>query len=69
MGIVGIRSEGVATPNLSLQQTKSVQLPATTRGTTAKGDNSPIQQYLYPNTLTGIFIMLFISLVMIIGFL
>jgi hypothetical protein len=32
-------------------------------------DNSGIQQYLYPNTLSGIFIMLFIALMMIIGFL
>lgn len=68
MGIVGIKSEGVATPHLSLQQTKSVQLPATTIAN-AKGDNRSIQNYLFPNTLSGIFIMLFITMVMIIGFL
>jgi hypothetical protein len=33
------------------------------------GDNSGIRNYLFPNTLTGILIMLFIVLVMIIGFL
>ena len=69
MGIVGVKSEG-ATRNLSLQETKSVQLPATSplsnkRETT----KSTIGDYLYSNTLTGILVMLFIAFVMIIGFL
>lgn len=66
MGIVGVKSEG-ASPSLSLQQTKSVQLPATL---TNKRDSttSSIGDYLYSNTLTGILVMLFIAFIMIIGF-
>ena len=71
MGIVGVKSENVGAPHLSLQQTKSVQLPATDRLDTSKKatDNSNIKYYLYPNTLSGILIMLFIAVIMIIGFL
>ena len=69
MGIVGVKSEKTATPHLSLQQTKSVQLPATQRVAAAKLDNSNIKYYLFPNTLTGILVMLFIAFIMIVGFL
>ena len=69
MGIVGIKSEGHANSHLSLQQTKSVQLPATTKPIAVKASDSKIKDYLYPNTLTGIFVMLFIVFMMLIGFL
>jgi hypothetical protein len=61
MGIVGVKVDG----KLSLQQTR--MLPATDRLKDAPKSN--IGQYLYSNTLTGIFIMLFIVAFMVIGFL
>ena len=71
MGIVGVKSEKVDTPHLSLQQTKSVQLPATDSPATYKvpSNNRGIVNYLYPNTLSGILVMLFIAAIMVIGFL
>jgi hypothetical protein len=71
MGIVGVKSEGGDKPHLSLQQTKSVRLPATSPAavTTRVSGNENIKNYLYPNTLTGILVSLFIVFVMIIAFL
>jgi hypothetical protein len=71
MGIVGVKSEGGDKPHLSLQQTKSVRLPATSPAavTVRVSGNENIKNYLYPNTLTGILVSLFIVFVMIIAFL
>ena len=65
MGIVGMRSQNAeSTAFVSLQQVISP------KGTPqVKNGNANIQNYLYPNTLSGILIMLFIVLVMVIGFL
>lgn len=71
MGFVGKHSSNNnngSTPFVSLQQTKTTVLPSVT--TTVKaGSPSNIKEYLYPNTLSGILIMLFIVMVMLIGFL
>ena len=65
MGIVGMRSQNAdSTAFVSLQQ---VIAPKGTPKVNAGNEN--IQNYLYPNTLSGILIMLFIVLVMVIGFL
>ena len=65
MGIVGRPGSENAKRNL-----KTTKLATTTSGPAGpKGDNSGIQNYLFPNTLSGILIMLFIVVVMIIGFL
>ncbi len=66
MGIVGVSSKnsGVnSTAFVSLQQV------ITPKGVKATTGNAGIQNYLFPNTLSGILIMLFIVLIMVIGFL
>ena len=67
MAIVGARSSNAANSNafVSLQQTI---ISSNKKGANLVG-NANIQNYLYPNTLSGILIMLFIVLIMVIGFL
>ena len=65
MGIVGVSSQnagGNSSLFVSLQQ---VITPKRVTNST----NAGIQYYLYPNTLSGILVMLFIVLIMVIGFL
>ena len=66
MGIVGVSSKnagGNSTAFVSLQQVINP------KGLKATTGNAGIQYYLYPNTLSGILVMLFIVLIMVIGFL
>jgi len=64
MGIVGMRSKNAGgNAFVSLQQVIAPKI------TQVKVGNAGIQDYLYPNTLSGILIMLFIVLIMVIGFL
>lgn len=66
MGIVGMRSQNAGANSTAFVSLQQVIAPKITQ---AKASNSGIQDYLYPNTLSGILIMLFIVLVMVIGFL
>jgi hypothetical protein len=72
MGLVGKRGSNSSTPFVSLQQTKTTVLPASIPTTTSnlKADTgSNIKNYLFPNVLSGILVMLFIVMMMLIGFL
>ena len=71
MGFVGKRGSNSSAPFVSLQQTKTNVLPTSVSTSTGAGAATPsnIKAYLFPNTLSGILIMLFITMVMIIGFL
>lgn len=68
MALAGAKSTiAVAEPAfVSLQQTTSATLASTVKATATR---NPVSDYLYPNVLSGILIMLFIVMFMIIGFL
>ena len=66
-GRAGSTVDPIAEPYVSLQQIDSRTLAATTLGQTVTPQK--VNLYLYPNTLTGIIVMLFVTIVLIIGFL
>jgi len=56
-------------PYVSLQQTGSVSFPVLAASPVSVATPQVTGKYLYPNTLTAILSMLFVAIVMIIGFL
>ena len=70
MGIVGVKSgTPIVESNVSLLQSDSVTLAAVSAPYKAASKINPVKDYLFPDTLSGIFISLFIFVMLLIGFL